>query len=296
MEAALLAATGKEVLVAAKCWIHAGKDRLQRDDTARAVHHRYQQGAVDVAEDKAIAVAHRPWRHTQAMCMDALAYEIGVVGIGRNGSVPQHVGRPGGGVLAFALMPFALAAGRLLALPDGTLLGGAQRGRRFRAPGMAGAGPPAAELAGRHVVSKQHRPTIARATTVAFHMEAHQRAIGVERVAAARVRHDAVRVHGLQERGNDVLRGMRCVHSTRPLGTWIGPRRPMAANVLCSVRRAQVTQRPTDAVWSGCDGSGDTVMVSERGFICNTFQHLTSLIAMGPPSKHWICDGVRRSL
>jgi hypothetical protein len=148
--------------------------------------------------------------------MDALAYEIGVVGIGRNGSVPQHVGRLGGGVLAFALMPFALAAGRLLALPDGTLLGGAQRGRRFRAPGMAGAGPPAAELAGRHVVSKQHRPTIARATTVAFHMEAHQRAIGVERVAAARVRHDAVRVHGLQERGNDVLRGMRCVHSTRP--------------------------------------------------------------------------------
>lgn len=119
---------------------------------------------------------------------------------------------------------------------------------------MADAGPPAAELAGRHVVAKQHRPTIARATTVAFHMEAHQRAIGVERVAAARVRHDAVRVHGLQERGNDVLRGMRCVHSTEPLGTWIGPRRLMAANVLCSTWRAQATQRPTDAVWSGCDG------------------------------------------
>jgi len=28
----------------------------------------------------------------------------------------------------------------------------------------------------------------------------------------------------------------------------------MAANVLCSTWRAQATQRPTDAVWSGCDG------------------------------------------
>ncbi|HBC52307.1 MAG TPA: hypothetical protein DC051_15425 [Stenotrophomonas maltophilia] len=207
-----------------------------------------------MAEDQAIAVAHRPRRHAQAMCVDALAYQIGVLNVGGNGTVPQHVGGLGSSVLALALMPFALAAGRFLALPDGALLGRTQRGRRFRAPGMAGAGPPAAELAGRHMVSKQHGPPVARATTVAFHMEANQCAIGIERVAAARVRHDAVRVHGLQERGHDVLRGMRCVHSTEPLGTWIGPRRPMAANVLCSFWRAQVTQRPTDAVRSGCDG------------------------------------------
>jgi len=37
-------------------------------------------------------------------------------------------------------------------------------------------------------------------------------------------------------------------------------------------------------------------MVSEWGFICNTFRHLASLVAIGSPGTRWICDGVCRSL
>ncbi|UUS15888.1 hypothetical protein NMB32_10535 [Stenotrophomonas sp. CD2] len=251
VEAALLAASAEKVLVAAECRVRARKDRLQRDDPARGVHHRHQQGIVDVAEDQAVAVAHGPCRYTQPMCVDALAHQVGMVRVCRKGTVPQHVGGLGCGLLTFALLPFPFGTGGVLALPDRALFGDVQRGFRLRTPDMAAAGAPAAELTGRHVVSEQYGPAIAGATAVALHMEAHQRAIGVECVAAARIRHDAVRVHGLQERGNDVLRWVRCVHSTGPLGTWIGPQQPMVANALCNACRMQATRRRTDAAWSG---------------------------------------------
>ncbi|KAG0770736.1 hypothetical protein G6F22_017142 [Rhizopus arrhizus] len=117
---------------------------------------------------------------------------------------------------------------------------------------MTGAGAPAAELACRYLVAEQYGPPIACAGAVTLHMEAHQHAVGIECLAPAGVRHDAMCVHDLQERGNDVLRWVRCVHSAKPLEAWSGSPQPVdAQRDSC---RAQCTWRPADAAGSAAEG------------------------------------------
>ncbi|KAG0732243.1 hypothetical protein G6F23_014512 [Rhizopus arrhizus] len=134
---------------------------------------------------------------------------------------------------------------------------------------MTGAGAPAAELACRYLVAEQYGPPIACAGAVTLHMEAHQHAVGIECLAPAGVRHDAI----------PLKRGP--VH------------RSLSMRSVIHAGRSARGDRPTRQ-GQPQRGGGDAAMVSERPLFCNTLRHLASLTPASQPGTPGICDDLRR--